>query len=143
MAHHEEASWWQRNRSWALPVGGCGGCLLLLILLLVGLTVGGGAALLGGMKSSWPYSEALVRAQSDRRVIEALGEPIEARFWLSGSISVTGPEGDADLAIPLRGPNGSATLYSVARKSAGEWSFERLEVELSGSSQRLDLLSDP
>lgn len=48
--------------------------------------------------------------------------------------------GHADLEIPISGPNGKATLYATARKSAGVWTFEVLQVEFAKDNERADLI---
>jgi hypothetical protein len=51
-------------------------------------------------------------------VIEAIGSPISQTGIVSGNTNVNGPNGEANLSIPLSGPKGKATLYVEARKSA-------------------------
>ncbi len=130
--------WWGRNWKWLVPAG----CLSLLALAAAFVAV----LLLfvsSVMKSSDAYQQAVARARSHPAVVEALGTPVEEGFLASGNVSVNGPSGHADLAIPLSGPKGRATLYLVARKSAGEWSFATLVLELKPSRRRLDLLAEP
>ena len=138
MTPAQQPSWWSRNWKWAAPVG----CLILLlpILLLTGFVGGILAIVFGSIKSTDVYEEALARAQSHPAVIEALGEPVEDRWWMTGQINSSGPSGSADIAIPLRGPKGKATLYAVATKSAGRWEYQTLEVAVDGQPERIDLL---
>ena len=135
----QQPSWWSRNWKWALPAG----CLILLVppLLLTGFAGGIIAIVFGSIKSTDVYEEALARAQAHPAVIEALGEPVEDRWWVSGQINATGSSGSADLAIPLRGSKGTATIYAVASKSAGRWEYHTLEVEVEGRPERIDLLA--
>jgi cytochrome oxidase complex assembly protein 1 len=135
----QQPSWWNRNWKWALPVG----CLVLLLppLLLTGFVGGILAIVFGSIKSTDIYEEALARARAHPAVIEALGEPVEDRWWMSGQINTSGPSGSADIAIPLRGPKGKATVYAVASKSAGRWEYHTLEVEVEGRPERIDLLA--
>ena len=120
-------NWWGRNWKWIIPVGCltpivCCGVPTILIFTLV----------FGAIKSSDAYKDALSTAKADDRVKTLLGEPIEAGYWVSGKVEVSGPSGSADLAIPLSGPKGSATLYVVAKKSAGKWEYTTLEVAPQG-----------
>ena len=132
-----QKSWWGRNWMWAVP-SGCLGCLLLP----AGCVAAIGFLVFGLFRTSDVYTEALERAREDLRVVEALGEPIEPGWWMMGSINISGPSGDADFSLPLSGPDGSGTLYVVAEKSAGEWAFETLLVEIDGTGERIDLLGD-
>lgn len=53
---------------------------------------------------------AFARAQADSVVKQHLGTPLRRRLLTSGSIELSGSSGRADLAIPISGPNGKATL---------------------------------
>jgi hypothetical protein len=57
-----------------------------------------------------------------------------------GSISVSGSSGQADLAIPISGPIGKGTIYAVASKAAGQWTFSKLVVEIKATKERIDLI---
>lgn len=117
---------------------GCLGVTLALAALLV-VVVG---LLTGMMKTSWAYANGVEMARRNPALLEALGAPIETGFWVMGSVEITGPSGSADLAIPLRGPKGKATLYVVAEKRAGRWRFELLEAEVAGRTDRIDLMPE-
>jgi hypothetical protein len=130
-----QKSWWARNWPWLVPVGCVG-----LILLLIGFVVAILAVVSASIRSSEPYRLALENARNNAEVVAAIGEPIEVGWLVSGSINVTGPSGEADLSLPLRGPAGAATLYLTATKERGKWTFEHLEVELSANKERIDLM---
>ena len=91
------------------------------------------------MKSSDAYKLALARAKSDQRVIAALGAPIKEGMFTSGNTNVNGPSGEANIAIPISGPKGKATIYAVGTKSAGQWTFSKLAVQVQGSDEMIDL----
>lgn len=129
--------WWSRNWKWFVPVG-CLGLVLLAVLAAAGLFL----AVLGGMKRSEVFQMALERTRSSPAAIEALGEPIEPGWWLSGSVNVSGPTGEASFAAPVSGPNGEGTLYVEAVKQAGEWRLTLLELEVQGTGERIDLLAE-
>ena len=127
--------WWSRNWKWFVPVG----CLTLIVLF---------AAFVGGiifvatsaMKSSDAYKLAMAKAQSNPLVQQKLGTPIEAGMFVSGSVNVEGTSGKADITIPISGPKGKGSIYVDATKFAGEWKFNRLEVEIDGETDHIDLL---
>jgi hypothetical protein len=118
-----------------LPVG-CLGSLALMVLAGAAIAV----IILGAIKSSWACSQGVDLARHNHNVVEKLGEPIETGWFVFGSIEVAGPTGDAHIAVPLHGPQNSGTLYVDAHKSAGQWQFDRAEVEVNGQEKRIDLL---
>lgn len=133
-----QPGWFARNWKWLLPAG------ILLLLLLFATFVGGILFIVeSSFRHSDCYVQALARARADPRVVEKIGQPIEAGWTASGNINVSGASGDADISIPIRGPKGKGTLYLVAKKSAGQWEFQTLQVEVAGESERIDLLRSP
>ena len=131
----ETNNWWHRHRAWMIPVG--------MIALFVGMIASFVIFFFGVMKSSDAYKQAMVIVRQSPTINEALGLPINAGLIISGSISIRGPSGDAELAIPVYGPKGSATVFLEARKSAGEWTFQKLIVEIEQTGVRIDLLEKP
>ncbi|MDQ6623267.1 MAG: cytochrome c oxidase assembly factor 1 family protein [Verrucomicrobiota bacterium] len=127
--------WWSRNWKWFVPTG----CLSIIVLgfaCAAALVV----FVFGALKSSDVYKTAVARAESDAAVTSALGSPIKEGWFMSGKTNVTGSTGEADIAIPISGPKGAGTIYAVATKSAGRWTYTTLEVEVKGSGPRIDLL---
>ena len=93
----------------------------------------------GALKQSDAYKLAVARAKADSRVVAALGSPIEEGWYLSGNTNVNGASGDADLSIPISGPKGKGTIYAVATKSAGEWTYSKLQVKIDSTGETIDL----
>lgn len=93
------------------------------------------------MKSSDVYMEAVAIAEAHPTVQTAMGTPLEGGTFVTGKLNTSGSSGQADLAIPISGPNGKGTLFAVAEKSAGQWTFSVLVVEIKESRQRIDLLA--
>lgn|SRR5574341_159003 len=87
------------------------------------------------MTSNDAYRNGLAAAQSDPRVIAALGEPIEAGWLVMGSIETSGLSGQADMTVPIHGPEGRGRLFIGARRQNGVWSFYTLAVEVNGSDE--------
>jgi len=135
MNQQKRESWWGRNWKWFVPVGCLG-----TIVLFAGFVTVIMLFVFGLMKSSDVYKDAVANAKANSSVVEALGSPIEEGFFVSGNINVSGPSGQAELAIPIAGPNGKATVFVVATKSAGQWTFSTLVVEFKESGMRINLL---
>ncbi|HEX4640004.1 MAG TPA: cytochrome c oxidase assembly factor Coa1 family protein [Chthoniobacterales bacterium] len=128
-------SWWSRNWKWFVPTGCCltplviGGAFVAFLVLVI----------FGALKQSDVYKMAVARAKADSRVIAALGTPIEEGWYLSGNTNVNGGSGNADLSIPISGPKGKGTIYAVATKSAGEWTYSKLVVKIDSTGETIDL----
>ncbi len=116
---------------------GCVGLIVIVALVVWGFV----ALVMGSLKQSDAYKEALAKVRAESAAVEALGEPIEPGFFLSGSVNVSGPTGDASLSIPLSGPGGKGKLYLEATKRAGRWEYSLLELAVDGKPERIDLLT--
>src|SRR5438552_212025 len=128
-------NWWLQNWKWFVPLG----CFSMLMLFVIFV---GSVALIvfSAMKSADVYKDALARVQAHPSVIEALGSPIKEGFLVSGNTNVNGASGEANLSIPISGPNGKGTIYVAASKSLGRWNYSGLVVEIAKTHQRIDLL---
>ncbi|HXZ27137.1 MAG TPA: cytochrome c oxidase assembly factor 1 family protein [Terriglobales bacterium] len=125
-------------RHWKAVVGvGCLGVIILAVAFVGGIML----LVMGSIRSSDAYQQALAKAKANPEVVLRLGQPIQPGWFISGSINVSGAAGDADLSIPISGPKGKGTVYVVGKKSAGEWSYTRMEVEVEGQPGRIDLLA--
>ena len=135
MKQPREENWWSRNWKWFVPVG-CLGTIILVagFVAVIMFTV------FGFMKSSDVYKEAVANAKANSSVVEVLGSPIEEGLFVSGNINVSGTSGRADLSIPISGPNGKATVFVVATRTAGNWNFSTLVVEFKESGTQISLL---
>ncbi|EIC23006.1 cytochrome c oxidase assembly factor 1 family protein [Thiorhodovibrio frisius] len=137
MTDLQQKDWWGRNWKWVVP-SGCAGCLVVFIAFF--LIVFGAVITL--LKESPVSQEALGQLQASPVVTAALGAPIEIGGGIpSGNVSTSGGSGEADLAIPVQGPNAKGTLYLKATKNAGRWSFSLLELAIEETGERINLLS--
>jgi hypothetical protein len=121
--------------------------ILLLVLVPVVLMTTCVGAIFGGlfyaMRNNEPYQHALRLARENPQLREALGEPIEAGWLVSGSISTDTTGGSAKLSIPISGPKGSARIYVDATQRAGKWEYEQLQVGVAGQDLNVDLKEPP
>ena len=128
-------NWWQRNWKWFVPVG-CGSVIVLVALFIFAIVF----FVFTVIRSTDVFRDAIARAEASPEVRAELGEPIKEGWWVRGNVNTTGPSGTADISIPLKGSRKDGTLYAVAHKSAGRWSYDTLEVEVEGRAQRINLL---
>jgi cytochrome oxidase complex assembly protein 1 len=131
-----QRGWWSRNWKWFVPTA-IVGFIALVTAGIFGIVM----LVLGGVKSAEPYQYAVSQAQHSPAVIQRLGAPIKEGMFFSGEINVNGASGDANLAIPISGPKGKATVYVVGNKSAGQWTYLTLEVQFEGDPNRISLLN--
>lgn len=134
MATETQGNWFGRNWKWAAPTG----CLLLV--LLVGAFI---ATIFffvfSMMKSNDAYQHSLEAARHDPQAVAALGAPIADGWFVSGNFEENGPSGVANFSIPVSGPKGAGTIYVEARKSAGQWTYPTLLLEVEATKERIDL----
>ena len=128
-------NWWQRNWKWFVPTG-CVAILALFAAFVLSLVF----FVFSVIRHTDVFRDALDKAKASPQVRAELGEPIREGWWLSGTVNTSGPSGNADISIPLKGSRKDGTLYAVAHKSAGEWRYERLEVAVDGRAERIKLL---
>ena len=117
------------------------GCGVVAVLFVVGCVVLAFIAF-GAMKHSHVYRDALAQAQSDPRVVAALGSPIEGGWWVKGNVHLDSGGGTADMTFPLSGPKGKAMEHAVATYDGSRWSYERLMVTPDGGTP-IDLTKPP
>lgn len=118
---------------------GCG-CLGLIAIgaIFIGVIVFGAAKM---MKASDAYKDTIAVVQSNPAAIEALGEPIEPGFFVSGSVNINNGEGTADLTIPVSGPKGSGDIRVKAEKPSGSptWIYSTRELQVAGQADAIPL----
>jgi hypothetical protein len=115
-------------------------CPLALCMALVVSAIGAGFAM---VRQTDVYQLALERLQTDTQAQQALGEPIQPGWLVSGSINVNEDGGSADYAIPVSGPKASGMFYVKATKPepGAAWQFNRLLLEINDTGQSIDLLA--
>jgi hypothetical protein len=128
-------SWFSRNWKWLIPTAVLG--LFLLVAVAVGALL---TFVFGLLKSSEPYQHAVAVASNNPEVVRELGAPIEPAWYVSGNINVSNSSGDANLAIPLNGKLHRGTVYVVAKKTGGVWTYDKLQMLVDGHEFPIELL---
>jgi hypothetical protein len=130
----DRRGWWARNWKWFVPTG-----CLVMVLLVVALVAGTFTMVMGMMRGSDAYDEAMRAARANPALVAAIGTPIEEGSLVSGAYEDNGATGKASLAIPVTGPRGNATIYIEGAKSAGEWRYDVLVAEVEATKERIEL----
>ena len=113
---------------WALVIW------LAFFALIAAILVGVGMSL----KSSDVFLQAVRHVEANEEARAALGPPISTGFpW--GSFEIEGPTGKADFSFDVYGSKSKGTTYVEAIRERGTWRFVLLEIEMDGSSERIDL----
>jgi hypothetical protein len=118
--------WWSRNWKWVVPVGCLTPVLMCGCFGAVGLYFA-----MSAIKSSDAYQQAVAVVSGNPEVQETLGTPIDFGFP-RGSVTADNGQSRASLRVPVEGPKAEGTLRVEALSEAGQWTFERLEVEVPG-----------
>jgi hypothetical protein len=120
------------RRNWIIAA------LVAVLVLLIAIGVGVFFFIVSLLKGSDVYREALARMNANERATQVLGLPIEAGFPM-GNIQISGPSGEAALSIPVTGSLRRGTIYLEATKAMGQWTYDRIELEVEGRDERIDL----
>jgi hypothetical protein len=137
MTSQKQGDWWSRNWKWVVPAGAAG-----FVVVVAAFAIAIVSVVFGTMKKSAVVTESLAMARSSTELESELGSPIEPGWYMTGSISVSGGSGEADIMVPIAGPHNKAKLYVIAEKSAGRWEFELVEAQVADTYTRIDLLND-
>jgi hypothetical protein len=116
-----------------------GGIVFTIIVVILLIIVAGGALVSGMVRSTEFYKHSVDIALNDRTVLRKLGEPVEASWWVIGSISTGGLTQEGELRIPLKGSKESGVLFAAGRQDAGVWTYFNLVVRVSSSGEIIDL----
>jgi Cytochrome oxidase complex assembly protein 1 len=106
--------------------------------VVIGLFTAAFFSFAAAMKSSEAYQMGVAMVRANPEAVDALGTPIEAGIPM-GTINISGPDGMASLAFSVSGPKASGTVYLEAAKSLGKWKIGRIELEVDGRRERIDL----
>ena len=129
-------NWWSRNWGWVVALG------CLTPILLIGSCVAGLAwVVMSSIRATDIYEDSVARAKSDPRVIEALGSPVVARWWITGNLNVEGSRGEADFNVPLQGSRNNGTLEVEGSRDGGDWTFSVMQVRVD-DGPTIDLMPE-
>ncbi|HEU4522808.1 MAG TPA: cytochrome c oxidase assembly factor Coa1 family protein [Thermoanaerobaculia bacterium] len=123
----QQRSWWSRYWMWVVALG-----CLLPILVIGGCVAGIAYFAMSTIRATDVYTDAVERAKSDPRVVEALGAPVETRWWVTGEFNVDGEEDSADFDVPLQGSQNKGTLEVEGTRDRGDWSYSVMRVHVEG-----------
>jgi len=136
--HIQRKGWFARNWKWVVPTGGCLLGIILIIVFAGSLFFG----ISSMMTDSQAYKDSMEAVQSNEEVISILGEPIETNGTNGGNFGYRNGVSSAELSIPIKGPNGEATIFVVGEGTDDNWTYETMEVHFEDSNDIIYLLDD-
>jgi len=95
----------------------------------------------GVFKGNDAYKLSLATVQNNQELIDIIGSPIEAGFFVTGSMQTSGPNGQAALKYAVEGPYGSADTYVFASKEIEKWVINQLVVHFPDTNKRIDIIT--
>ena len=136
--YQERKGWFARNWKWVVPSGGC----LLIIILIIAFAGSLFFGISSMMTDSQAYKDSMEAVSTNREVIAILGEPIENNGMQGGNFSYKNGVSSAEFSIPIKGPNGEATIFVIGSGVDEDWDYETMEVHIDGSGEIINLLEN-
>jgi YD repeat-containing protein len=91
------------------------------------------------LRASPAFSAAMNLAYRSAEAKAVLGEPIQTRLGVRGTLHDSTSSGYAILAIPVTGPTGKGVLYVVANRISSGWDIQREVLHTDDLSRMIDL----
>lgn len=128
-------SWWRRNAKWLFP-------LILIVITGVYLLASGEVAF-GDYAKAYAdkevYQNALEQAKQNTRVTEVLGEiaPVDKMTIAEGAVEYTDNYKAMTATITLKGSKGKGKLDIAARKTEGQWQYDKIGVRIKEPKEEI------
>lgn len=97
--------------------------------------------LIGNMLKGEAFEQSLTAISQHADVVAVIGEPIEAGYFVTGSIRTSGSNGEAYLQYSLSGPKGEAEAYVQAYKDMDVWVLHNVIVHWPESDTRIQVVT--
>jgi hypothetical protein len=127
--------WIYRHWKWFIPVFIVGGIAGFVFVLF--------SAIEYSFRASDAYNFALKKAAVSPEVAARVGSPFQVAWFVAGHINLNNSDGEAALSIPISGPRGRGKIVVKGKKHAGRWTYQTLEVDVSGEAEPIPLLGPP
>jgi hypothetical protein len=134
-------SWWTSNWKWFLPIS------LLLFLLLFGFLlssniVGNITNIAQGYSDPSLYKEAIVLANSNKRVQELIGdiEPIDQFAILEGNTIYSNNNNTVALSIRIKGKKGKGKMDILAERNGTVWKYQKINIRVKNPKEEIQIL---
>lgn len=125
-----EPSWWKRNWSWALPLGGCLTVIIIVIISVASIFFG----VTSMLDDSIPIEHGLEKINSDPEIVELMGSPIEKSGMPQGDFNWKNDTKRVDIRVPISGPKENGTLFIIASATDDNWIYHEIRVVVQDST---------
>jgi len=95
------------------------------------------------MTSSAPFKMAVEQIKQNPVIIQSLGEPISAGWFVRGNLTTSDNSGSACLAIAISGSKTKGEIYVDAEQRSGKWDFRQLALAIEGRNEPVALIAPP
>lgn len=120
----------QTQRKWAIS-----GLILIFVILPLFIVS------ISSMLKGEAYELSLSEIQSNIEITELIGSPIEPGFFVTGSVKISGPSGEASLQYSISGPKGTAEVLVHAYKKMGKWVIQEIIVYSEEQSKTIQVVT--
>lgn len=96
---------------------------------------------IGSMLKGEAFEQSMTAISQNSEVIEIIGEPIEASYFVMGSIQISNAKGEASLQYSISGPKGNADVYVQAYKEIEMWSLYNVIVYIPESGEKVKVVT--
>lgn len=86
------------------------------------------------------YELSLSAINSNAEVGEIIGTPVSPGFFVMGSVSTSGPKGEASLQYSISGSKSNAEAYVYAYKKMEKWHLHEVVVYSEELGKRIDVV---
>lgn len=97
--------------------------------------------LIGSMLKGEAFDQSMGSISQNSKVIEIVGEQIEAGYLVMGSIQTSGAKGEASLQYSISGSNGTADVYVQAYKEMEAWSLYNVIVHIPELGKKIQVVT--
>jgi hypothetical protein len=123
-----EKNWWERNKiSISISTG-----VLLVVLSLAFLLGNNVVNFLGVTLDSSIYENALVKVQTNKRVIELLGniKPIDKIAVLEGNVEYFNNDTTIEMSFRITGSKAKGKIDIYAVKKGKNWEYKKINIRI-------------
>lgn len=95
----------------------------------------------GLLKNNDAYKQSLVNLQDNPEIEKFIGYPLKPGLFVTGSISTSGPTGQAALQYSIHGTHGEGKCFVFAYKAMEKWTINDQAVVIENSNKKIWIIN--